>query len=416
MKVLIITYYWPPSGGGGVQRWLKFATNLDNLGSTPVVFTPSNPDVPIIDASLESEVPTNIEVLKTPIFEPSRVLAKFSKKSASGRIGASGKDNPSKPSLLGSLSLWVRGNMFIPDARVKWVKPSISYLTKWISENPVDAIITTGPPHSMHLIGLGLKKKFKDMQWVADFRDPWSDMDYLSEFKISKRSMNKLVQMEKEVATSADKIMVTSKGASRKLSINKDCHVIPNGWDPQDFPKSLPQSVTSPTIKIGHFGSLHGSRNAPGFWHAIKTLREEGQQYELIFAGNVSGNIKSELNELGLLDICTFEGELEHKQSILSMLQCDALLLVHNDTDSATRSTPGKLFEYIATSKPIISICRSTGDLAERLSGWGLPFAEHKNSTSSKEMLLNLSDQPKVDPAPFTRMKLTENLLEILKK
>ena len=195
MKVLIITYYWPPSGGGGVQRWLKFATNLDKLGSRPVVFTPSNPDVPILDASLELEVPTNIEVLKTPIFEPSRVLAKFSKK----RFWKNWRfwyRQPIKPSLLGSLSLWVRGNMFIPDARVKWVKPSISYLTKWISENPVDAIITTGPPHSMHLIGLGLKKKFKDIQWVADFRDPWSDMDYLSEFKMSKRSMNKLVQME----------------------------------------------------------------------------------------------------------------------------------------------------------------------------------------------------------------------------
>ena len=280
MKILIITYYWPPSGGGGVQRWLKFAKNLYKLGSTPVVFTPSNPDVPIIDASLESEVPSNIEVLKTPVFEPSRLLSKFSKKSASGRIGASGNDKPSKHTLLGSLSLWIRGNMFIPDARVKWVNPSISYLTTWISENPVDVIITTGPPHSMHLIGLGLKKKFKDIQWVADFRDPWSDMDYLSEFKMFKRSMNKQGQMEKEVATSADKIIVTSKGASRKLSINKDCHVIPNGWDPKDFPKSLPQTVPSPTIKIGHFGSLHGSRNAPGFWHAIKTLREEGQKYE----------------------------------------------------------------------------------------------------------------------------------------
>ena len=156
MKVLIVTYYWPPSGGGGVQRWLKFATYLDRLGCDCTIYTPSNPDVPIIDSSLLDDIPTRIKVLTTPISEPSRILKKITGRSVSNRIGASGGGG--KKSLFSRFSLWIRGNLFIPDARVGWVKPSVEFLKGWLVKNKVDAIITTGPPHSMHLIGLGLKK------------------------------------------------------------------------------------------------------------------------------------------------------------------------------------------------------------------------------------------------------------------
>ena len=415
MKVLIVTYYWPPSGGGGVQRWLKFATYLDKLGCECVVYTPSNPDVPVLDSSLVDEIPEGVEVVTLPIKEPSRVLKNLTGKSASQRMGASGSG--SKKSLLSKLSLWVRGNFYVPDARVGWVKPSVVFLKKWLTENPVDAIITTGPPHSMHLIGLGLKNKNSQIPWIADFRDPWSDMDYLAEFKMGKSAKEKMEVLEQKVTGLADRLIVTSRGASKKLVGDKKaiCVYIPNGWDAEDFPKSLPKSKVRSSLRIGHFGALHGSRNASGLWEALAKMKSDGRDVELVLAGSISDEIKSDLEEFGLSENTKLIGLLSHKNSIEEMLKCDALLMIHNNTESATKSTPGKLFEYLATSKPIISVCRSQGDLASLLSDLGLPHAQHSDTESCLDMIENLKNQTPANPAPYTRMKQTEKLLEVIK-
>lgn len=415
MKVLILTYYWPPSGGGGVQRWLKFADNLKKLGCTPIIYTPSNPDVPVLDPTLLDDVPEGIEILTTPIFEPSRLLRKIYGKAGSERLGADGGGK--KQGVFSRLLLWIRGNFFIPDARVRWVKPSVKYLGKWLGENQVDAIITTGPPHSVHLIGLGLKKKNPKLKWIADFRDPWSDMDYLDDFKMGKNARKKMAELENEVTSYADRLIVTSRSAEDKLveGKNKICLFIPNGWDAADFPKSIPSKEDSELVRYGHFGSLHGSRNAIGIWKAFAALKEKGQKFELTFAGSVSPEISRHLIDFGLEDNCVFQGNLGHRESIEKMLLCDALLLIHNDSDSATRSTPGKLFEYIAASKPIISICRHKGDLASMLDGFGLPHAQHNDEEGALEMLLQYENQKAVDPAPYTRMKQAEKLLEVIR-
>ena len=416
MKVLIVTYYWPPSGGGGVQRWLKFATCLDKMGHDVVVYTPENPDAPIIDASLELEIPDGIKVIKKPIFEPSRFAASLTKKGGNGRTGASGGGD--KRSVASKLAHWVRGNFFVPDARVRWVKPSVKFLIKWLSENQVDAIVTTGPPHSMHLIGLGLKKSNPQLKWISDFRDPWSDMDYLSEFKMGSRAVKKMLRYERAVAENSDHLIVTSKGASVKLLEHTDteCSVIPNGWDPVDFPESITKNQKGDVLRIGHFGSLHGSRNARGVWAALEKLSKEGRAFELILAGTVSAEIRQELESSSFSEKCVFMDSLPHKTSIEEMVKCDALLLVHNDTESATKSTPGKLFEYIATAKPIISICRKEGDLAQRLSEINLPFAEHDNAEKAYEIITQFEAQTSVDAGPFTRMALTEKLEGILNR
>ena len=173
MKVLIVTYYWPPSGGSGVQRWLKFVKYLQEFGVEPIVYTVSNPKYAIMDASLANEIPKNVTILKQPICEPNSLLNIFKKNKVKESAGFL---NPN-PSLLGKLLQYIRANYFIPDARKFWVKPSVTFLSKFLEHNPVDAIITTGPPHSLHLIGLELKKKF-DINWISDFRDPWTDIDY----------------------------------------------------------------------------------------------------------------------------------------------------------------------------------------------------------------------------------------------
>jgi glycosyltransferase involved in cell wall biosynthesis len=231
------------------------------------------------------------------------------------------------------------------------------------------------------------------------------------------RARNKISSLECEVVESANRLVVTSKGAGEKLigGQNAICVCIPNGWDAIDFPTSLPQSEETEILRIGHFGALHGSRNAPGLWRALADLRAGGKKIELVLAGNVCREVKADLDRFGLNENTNYLGGLSHRKSIEEMLKCDALLLIHNNTESATRSTPGKLFEYLATAKPIITVCKKKGDLATLLNDWGLPLARHNDSDGCLEMLQNFHGQTPVDPAPYTRMKLTEKLLEVIK-
>lgn len=411
MRILIVTYYWPPAGGGGVQRWVKFAKYLHAAGHSPIIYTPENPDTPISDNSLESDIPEGIEVIKKKIFEPSRVLKMFSGKS-NERIGASGGKSG------GGVSNWVRGNMFIPDARVGWVRPSVKFLSKWLEENKVDALITTGPPHSMHLIGRGLKQKIPDLKWMADFRDPWSDMDYLAEFAMGDRAKAKMLNQEQSVVQLADKIIVTSKGAGEKLTGEKDSPKvswIPNGWDPSDFPQSRPQADS--VFRIGHFGALHGARNSTALWSAVSQYNKISEkQIQLVFAGHVCDEVNDDLKRFNLQFSCTFLGNLAHKKAVEEMMTCSALLLIHNDTESATRSIPGKLFEYLATGVPIVSICRSNSDLSDILDQYDLPHSEHDDDMAAVAQLSGTLTQQSINASPFKREELTKYLIKELEE
>lgn len=392
-----------------MQRWVKFAKYLHGLGHTPIIYTPENPDTPIADESLENDISEGIEIIKKKIFEPSRVVKTFSK-SSNDRIGASGKS--------GGLSNWVRGNLFIPDARVGWVRPSVKFLSSWLQENSIDALVTTGPPHSMHLIGRGLKQKFPDLKWVADFRDPWSDMDYLAEFAMGKRAKAKMLEQEQSVVALADKIIVTSKGAGTKLTGEENSPKvswIPNGWDPSDFPQSRPQ--VGDVFRIGHFGALHGARNSTALWSAVNQFNKISEkQIQLVFAGHVCDEVKDDLKRFNLHFSCSFLGNLPHKEAVEEMMKCNALLLVHNDTESATRSIPGKLFEYIATGVPLVSICRSNSDLSDFLDEYGLPHSEHDDDMAAVAQLNSTLTQKSIDAQPFKREELTKALIRVIEE
>ncbi|MBE9481851.1 MAG: glycosyl transferase family 1, partial [Bacteroidetes bacterium] len=173
-KVLIITYYWPPSGGAGVQRWLKFVKYLREFGWEPIVYTPENPEAPDIDNSLEKDIPDNLTVIKRKIWEPYTAYKKFIGQEKEQKINAGFLSENKKPKLSENISVWIRGNFFIPDARKFWIKPSVKFLTNYLKNNPVDAMISSGPPHSMHMIALGLKQRL-GIPWLADFRDPWTN-------------------------------------------------------------------------------------------------------------------------------------------------------------------------------------------------------------------------------------------------
>ena len=216
-RVLIITYYWPPSGGSGVQRWLKMSKYLPENGWQPVIYTPEEGEFPIIDTSLEKDVSPEAEVIRRPIVEPYTLYKRFLgvKETETVKAGFI-KENGEKAGWKEKLSLWIRGNCFIPDARCWWVKPSVRYLKSYLKEHPVDAIISTGPPHSMHLIAMKLKEAL-GIPWIADFRDPWTEIDYYNDLHLTRWADRKHHRLEREVLTKTDKVITVAPDGARRL-------------------------------------------------------------------------------------------------------------------------------------------------------------------------------------------------------
>ena len=243
-KILIITYYWPPSGGPGVQRWLKFVKYLPEFGWKPTVFIPENPSYPIVDESLSKEVSDELEIIKTKIWEPYQIAEFFGKDNKKFKAGQFDVGN--NQSWKSKLSIWVRGNFFIPDARVFWVQPSAKFLKKYLKENHFDAFVTTGPPHSMHLIGLELKKEFPRIKWIADFRDPWTEISYYKHLKLTKSADQKHRNLEQQVFEKADITLATSFSDAenfRQKGANAFC--ITNGFDSEV--KSMNREAVKPS-------------------------------------------------------------------------------------------------------------------------------------------------------------------------
>ena len=376
-RVLVVSYYWPPSGGGGVQRWLKFAKLLPEFGWDLVVVTPSNPDVPVTDPSLISDVHDGVEVWSFPVWEPTRALSKLGLQGSTSRLGAS---QSSSPSLASKVVKWVRGNVFVPDARVGWVKPATRKTLARLRREPVDLIVTTGPPHSMHLIGLALKRA-TGLPWVADFRDPWSTMDYLDDFGLGPRARRLIAKMERAVVANADRILVTSPGALREIGLDDTSKgtVIPNGWDKDDFPSDAPSPASNAKPVLGHFGALYGARNAPALWHG---LARSG--WVLRAAGQISDDVHASMDQAGIeLD---WQGDLSHAESVKAMHTCDALVVVHNNSASAKASTPGKMFECLATGRPMLVVGPAQGDLEALCTTWGVTFVPHDAQDGQRQI------------------------------
>ena len=254
-KLLVITYYWPPSGGSGVQRWLKFCKYLRDFGWEPIVYTPENPDVDLVDATLTEDVPDGMTVLRTPIFEPRRLLRRGrSGGKTGGDAGSkSGLDeiiflNQDERTAKQNLLVWIRTNLFIPDARRFWIGPSVKYLSDLLSKNPVDAIASTGPPQSMHLIARELSRRHS-IPWLADFRDPWTGIVYFDRLPLTRRAGRRHRRLEAEVLESADAVTTVSDILVRKLEDlgAPKVHAIPNGYDDED----IPQDETPPGVGCG---------------------------------------------------------------------------------------------------------------------------------------------------------------------
>ncbi|MBE0664057.1 MAG: glycosyltransferase family 4 protein [Bacteroidales bacterium] len=364
-KVLIITYYWPPSGGAGVQRWLKFVKYLREFGWEPVVYTPENPEPPDVDETLFKDIPENLTVIKKPVWEPYTLYKRLTGKKKDKRVAHGFLKEDGKTNFLEKVSVWIRGNFFIPDARCFWIKPSIRFLTEYLRSNPVDAIVSSGPPHSMHMIALGIKKKL-GIPWLADFRDPWTEIDFYNQLMLTDAANRKHKKLEKEVLSAADAVVTIGNNLAESLTKlgASNVKVITNGFDADDFgflPVEIERSFT-----ITHIGSVNKDRNPEMLWQAMSELCAENEEMNsklrLRFVGKVDFSLKYSLDSHGLMNRTEIIPYLPHQDALRIAASSAALLLLINQTPNQQSIVTGKIFEYLATGRPILCIGPESGD------------------------------------------------------
>ncbi len=424
-NLLIITYYWPPAGGPGVQRWLKFVKYLPVFGFQPIVYIPENPTYPIIDEELLHDISDQAVIIKHSIFEPYQI-ASFLSKNKTKKMNSGIIPNQKKQTFLDKLLLWVRGNLFIPDARVFWVKPSVVFLEKYIQENNIDTIITTGPPHSLHLIGLALKEKL-DLKWIADFRDPWTTIGYHKSLRLSNYASKKHVAQEKQVLNQADSIIVTSKTTKTEFQAltSKPISVITNGYDIEKIEKQTLDSKFS----LAHIGSLLSQRNPRLLWESLKELLDEIPNFkthlEIKLIGAVSQEVLETITQFELNIYLNNLGYVSHKEAIEHQRKSQVLLLIEINSEDTKSIIPGKLFEYMVSERPIIAIGPAGSDFAEIIVNTNTGFfIDYSEKEKLKTVLLNYYNQflagnshsNAVGLQQYSRKNLTEKLVELIIK
>jgi len=424
MKLLIITYYWPPAGGPGVQRWLKFVKYLPDFGIEPIVYIPENPTYPLIDEGLLKEVNPNITILKQRITEPYAWASAFSK-SSTKKISSGIIPHKKKQSFLQRIMLWVRGNLFIPDARVLWVKPSVNYLSKYIKENGIETIITTGPPHSLHLIGLRLKE-LHSLKWIADFRDPWTTIGYHKALKLSASAAKKHKDLERKVLNTADTILVTSRTTKTEFEAltTKPVAVITNGYDTETVDKQpLDEKFT-----LAHIGSFLSERNPKILWEALSELVLENEEFkshfELKLIGAVSREVLDAINVAGIFGYVNSLGYVSHAEAVAQQRKSQVLLMVEIDSEETKCIIPGKLFEYMVSERPILAIGPIGADFASivQTTNTGI-FVAYTEKEKLKNALLQWFIQYQqgdlksnaIGLQQYSRKNLTGQLVQILK-
>ena len=392
-KALIITYYWPPAGGSGVQRWLKFTKYLRGFEIEPVIYTVKNPNYPQEDESLSKDIPDGIEVIRQPIFEPNNYLSKNSSEKKKKEVAF---QNPT-PSLLGKILQYIRINYFVPDARKFWIKPSIKFLQKYLTENPVDVIITTGPPHSLHLIGLGLKKKM-NTKWITDFRDPWTDIYYNSSFKMKESTMIKHKKLEAQVLELSDHIITTNGNLNDLFSkrTSKPVTLITNGYD--DEAVIVDSSQRNEGFSLDYIGYLPQESDPIALWQAVAELCAENLAFKKSVQINITGDINKivyrSIQRFGLESFTTIDGYVSHEKAIQMQRSANVLLILIAKSKESRQITPGKIFECLQSKRPILAVGPVDGGAAQILEDTkaGQIF-DYDDVSGLKKYLLELFEQ-----------------------
>jgi len=426
-KVLIITYYWPPSGGAGVQRWLKFSKYLRDFGWEPIIYTPENPEAPAIDNSLENDIPEGITIIKRPITEPYTAYKRFVGMKPGEKVNAGFLQEKEKPGLAEGFAIWLRGNFFIPDARKFWIKPSSKFLIKYLKDNPVDAIVSTGPPHSMHLIALQVHVKL-NIPWLADFRDPWTGIDFYHQLRLTSFADRLHRKLEKKVLESATAITVVSKDMASEFNtiVNRNYKLVTNGYDEEDI-CPLPADHLDLKFSISHIGSINASRNPLGLWKVLSEMVVNNPYFagylQIKLVGKVDIAVLKSLENNGLTPYLSSIDYMPHQEVMHEIQKSQVLLLLINNTPNAKGILTGKIFEYLGSGRPILSIGPEHGDAAAILKdsnagqtagyenevGMNQILADYFNKFTEKRLESNTGNRLK-----YSRKELTGEIARIL--
>ena len=441
-RLLIITYYWPPTGGSGVQRWVKFSKYLPEQGWQPVVYTPENPEQLARDESLLKDIPACAEVVKTRITEPYEIYRRLT----GGKPGQEVNPvNAQKKNWKQRLSLWVRGNCFVPDPRIGWVRPSVRFLKKYLAEHPVDAVVTTGPPHSVHLIGRGLKRAL-GLHWIADFRDPWTEMFYYKHLGLGAAADRRHHRLEQSVLDEADTVISVSPPVRDDFQSKTKTPVvlITNGFDEDDFPTERSGSGSAPTqpftrvgsreakrqhdsgvgaaavppFRLVHTGLFAADGNPLNLWDALARRCEADPAFrarlEIRLAGKVDAAVTEAIRARGLGPNLVDLGYLPHDETVREQRAADVLLLPLRQEPEYAKVLPGKIFEYLAARRPVLGIGQSDSAAARILRDAG---AGDMYDWDEQDALLAFLDAPHpqtTDIAKYARRALTARLAQIL--
>ena len=427
-KILIISYYWPPSGGSGVQRWLKFVKYLPQFGWEPFVFTPEKPSFEIRDDTLMKDVPAEAEVIHFPIWEPYGIFGSLSKLFAAKSVAPTDLITTGKKSFFQGLTSWIRGNVFIPDARIFWVKPSVTFLSDLLEPNRINTIITTGPPHSLHLIGLKLKMKNSALTWIADFRDPWSEWDLLDTLSLTTWARKRHQRLEREVLSKADRVITIAPFHVARLEAlgGRKVELITNGFDEDDFKEIHKTKTTQFTIR--HIGMVDELRDPRPFMLAVRSLAEEVPDLlsstKIEFIGSVNSSFREFVAQDSMLSQFTvFTKPMPHAELLKLYGETDIQLLVLAHTILAPGNLPGKFFEYLASGNFIFGVGPEQGDAADILRNANAGIMIDRNNNSMIQSVLKerfqhwkgRGTEEKRNVAAFSRRELTKQLVNLIR-
>jgi hypothetical protein len=418
-KILIITYYWPPSGGVGVQRWLHYALELKKLGWEPIIYTPENPQFEIKDES-QLKMAAELRVIKTNIWEPFDVFHKLTGNKNRKNVQQGLVMEKARKSLKDKLIVWTRGNLLIPDPRRFWVKSSVKFLKKFIQEEDIRTVITTGPPHSMHLIGLGLKKQL-NIKWLADFRDPWSEWDVLDKLKVTGLARKQHRRLERLTLQNADRVLTVGNQLKRNLSALGGDDRVELLFNGVTVLSASEAKKTSDKLVIGYYGMLNEMRNPAELWPILEQMATESE-VEVRLGGIVAESIIAEINSYPhLAQVTHFLGYLPHDEMQSEYAKCNVLLLLLNRTENARWILPVKFFEYLAASRCILALGPTSSELSEiatdlrsfRMVDYGNVFGMRESLLFFKNNTLDFS-QTHVLLDQFTHANLAVRLSAIL--
>ena len=372
-RVLIISYYWPPTGGSGVQRWVKFAKYLPLEGWQPVIYTPENPEQLAIDKTLAAEIPAEAEVIKTRIVEPYEIYKNVLRKSGHSKEAVEVNPvNAQNKSFLQKAAMWVRGNFFRPDPRCLWIGPSVRFLKKYLQEHPVDLIVSTGPPQSMHLIGRRLAKE-TGLPWIADFRDPWTKIFYFKHLSMTRATEKWHEKMEKKVLDEASVVVAVSPLVQQEFQqmTQTPVELITNGFDECDFDgERYREAEGGPDREfcITHTGLFAADGNPTVLWDVLaeKCVLDEDfrKALKIKLIGKTDDSILTALREAGLERVVEDMGYQPHAVAVEEQRKASLLILPLRKEPEYKAVLPGKLFEYLASWRPVLGIGQPDGAMS----------------------------------------------------